>query len=96
VPAIREAMNRLIDRNYIAQVIFGGLANGLPEAHYTHVTGEMTAQEAWNLHVTPAAVQSLPDELWHSVDVDGTSVPRLRAEHFEDLGLLIHYAIAET
>jgi len=26
VPAIREAMNRLIDRDYIAQVIYGGLA----------------------------------------------------------------------
>ncbi len=71
----------------------GTLLGGLPHVAYTHVAGEMAAEENWELHVTPAAVLALPAALRHTVEVDGTDVERLRAEEFEDMGLLIRYTI---
>lgn len=75
-------------------LVAGDLVGGLPLAEYEHVAGEMTAEEAWQLHLTPAAVQALPAALRRTVDVDGADVPRLHAAQFEDIGLLIHYTIS--
>ena len=74
-------------------VTAGGLLGGLPHTEYAHIAGEIMPEEAWRLIVTPAAVQALPAELHQIVEVDGTNVPRLRVEQFEDIGLLIHYDI---
>jgi hypothetical protein len=74
----------------------GALVGGLPVAEFEHVAGEMAAAEVWQLHVTPAAVQALPDGLRQTVEVEGTEVARLRVEQFEDIGLLLHYTVSSS
>lgn len=74
-------------------VTAAGLLGDLPHAEYEHVAGELDVQETWALRVPSDAFEGLPDELHQVVIVDGTDVARLRAEEFEDIGLLIHYSV---
>lgn len=74
-------------------VTAGAAFGGLPHAEFANVNGDLEVSEDWTLHITPAAVSALPAALRTTVSVDGTDVPRLRADRIEDLGLLVHYTL---
>jgi len=65
----------------------------VPSATYEHVMGDVTEEEVWQLHITPAAIATLPEPLRKTVEIDGADVVRLFAREFEDIGLLINYSV---
>jgi hypothetical protein len=76
--------------------ITGNAFGGLPNAEYPHVAGEVVPEEAWRLHITPAAVAALPPDLRQTVAVGEESVARLVTSQFDDLGVLIHYEVLDA
>lgn len=79
-PAIREAMNRLIDRGYIAQAICGGLATprwvpvhttGADRARYQGTIEDLEAEYAYDLAGAQAAIANEMEALDAYLD-DGT------------------------
>jgi Tc toxin complex TcA C-terminal TcB-binding domain/Neuraminidase-like domain/Salmonella virulence plasmid 28.1kDa A protein/Putative peptidoglycan binding domain len=74
--------------------VAAGAFGGLPNASYPGLTGDLEGEEAWTIHVTAAAVSALPAGLRRSLTIDGSEVPRLRAEEIEDIGLLLRYRVS--
>ncbi len=80
VPAIREAMNMLVDRNYIVQEIYGGLAlprtlaivGAFPDyANFVTTARELEAKYAYNLEKADELITAEMEKLGATKDAGG-------------------------
>ena len=74
-------------------VTAGTAVGGLPHADFTNASGTLSTEETWVLSATPAAVAALPAALRTTVDVGDTGVPRICADLFKDIAILMHCSV---